>query len=102
MNVQKRNDHLSVMLEELNQLKTWTKRKKTLKSQILMEVDRLNLKSMAISKSKFQLSRFGQSKIIEASELSTDLSLLFGSKKVEMICLDNEHCVYYRIALRET
>ena len=39
---------------------------------------------------------------VMASDLSTDLNLMFGSKKVEMICLDNEHCVYYRIALRET
>lgn len=95
------DDHLSLLLEEINNLKTWTKRKQDLKSQILMEIDRLKLKQIVLSKSKSQLSRFGQTKIIETSESPIDLSLIVRSKKVKMICLENEHCTYFRIALRE-
>ena len=99
------NDHLSVMLDEFNMILTWTKDKKTLKTQILSEVDRLNLKKIVVSKKKFQLNSFGQSKIIDTNKLNIDmdlnLDLLSNAKKIQLICLDQEHCVYRWIAIRE-
>ncbi len=102
MKSKKNNDYLSVKLDEFNNILTWTKNKRTLKVQILNEVDRLNLIKIVVSKNKFQLKNFGQTKIIDKNKLNIELDFPFKSKKIQLICLGQEHCVYRWIAIRES
>ncbi len=102
MQKNKNNECLSKLLLEFNQIKTWTKRKKTLKHLILEEVDRLNLPKTVVNKNTFQLSRFGQTKNIAPNESASDLDSYLGSKKSkQLICIGLEHCVFYWIAIRD-
>lgn len=98
----KSDEYLSTLLIEFNEINTWTKRKKTLKHQILEEVHRLNLPKTVANKNKFQLSRFGQTKILYPTESASELdSYVDSQKSKQLICLGLEHCVYYWIAIRE-
>ena len=94
-------DYLSLLLLEFDLLKTWTARKKCLKREIKMEVDRLQLIKIVATKNKFQLSRFGQTKIVDSTELNNGFNLPVLSKKIQLICLEPEHCVFFWIAARE-
>lgn len=94
-------DILSILLQEFNQLKTWTSRKKDLKYQIKKEVDRLKLNKFVASKSRFNLSRFGQTRTVEAIDLVNYLESIPRSQKIQLICLEPEHCVYFWIAVKE-
>jgi hypothetical protein len=96
-----KKDYLSLLLLEFDLLKTWTARKKILKKEIKMEVDRLQLQKIAINKNKFQLSRFGQTKIVDSTELINDFNSPLLSQKIQLICLEPEHCVFFWIAVRE-
>ncbi len=95
------HDYLTGLLTEFNLINTWTKQKKLLKEEIVREIDALKLEKIVANKSKYQLSKFGQKRIIRVEESSTELRSLVKSQKVELICLGAEHCVYYWIALRE-
>lgn len=102
MHKSKKDEYLSKLLLEFNEIKTWTKRKKTLKQQILEEVDRLNLPKTVANKNTFQLSRFGQTKNFSPNESSSELDSFIDAKKSkQLICLGQEHCVFYWIAIRE-
>ena len=94
-------DYLSFLLVEFDILKTWTARKKFLKKEIKMEVDRLQLIKIVANKNKFQLSRFGQTKIVDSAKLDTSFNFPTQSKKIQLICLEPEHCVFFWIAARE-
>jgi hypothetical protein len=98
----KKNDHLSVMLDEFKKIKTWTKNKKTLKSKIITEILKLKLQIITTSKSEFHLTKFGQTKILKKSESIKNINSHTKSKKIQLICLGQEHCVYYRIAIRDS
>lgn len=102
MQKNKNDEYLSKLLLEFNEIKTWTKRKRTLKHQILEEVDRLNLPKKVINKNTFQLSRFGQTKNFDPNEPASDFDSYIDVKKSnQLICLGQEHCVFYWIAIRE-
>ncbi len=102
MHKDKNDEYLSKLLLEFNQIKTWTKRKKTLKHLILEEVDRLNLPKTVVNKNAFQLSRFGQTKNFKPNESILELDSYIDAKKSkQLICLGLEHCVFYWIAIRE-
>jgi hypothetical protein len=101
MKGQKIKDSLSDLLNDFNRIKTWNNGKKSLKNKIISEIDRLNLVKLVANKNKFQLSRFGQTKIIDIKEFNSELSARIESNKVELICLGVEHCDFYWIAIRK-
>lgn len=101
MNSIKNNDALTLLLQDFDSLKTWTTRKKHLKKEIKKEIDRLHLHKIVLSKSKFHLSRFGQTKIINTAELTNYLDFPLRAKKIQLICLEPDHCVFFWTALRD-
>ena len=73
-----------------------------LKNEILVEIDRLNLVKIVANKQKFRLSRFGQTINLDSNTSHSELEPSIDSNKSkQLICLGQEHCVFYWIAIRE-